>query len=77
MLPIFIMGFMVLYHLVAYFGHYGYDYMQYAQLAKQIADGAFTLDNGDHFSYRWTLLLPTALSYKLFGVSDFASALPS
>lgn len=76
-LPIFIMGFILLYHVIGYFGHYGYDDMQYAGLAKQMADGTFQLDNGDHFSYRWTLLLPTALTYKLFGVNDFASALPS
>lgn len=71
-----LMVYLVGYHVVGYFGHYGYDDMRYAALAKQMADGTFDLGNGDHFSYRWALLLPTAISYKLFGVSDWSSAIP-
>lgn len=71
-----LMVYLLLYHAVGYFGHYGYDDMRYAALAKQMADGTFDLNNNDHFSYRWALLVPTAISYKLFGVSDLSSAIP-
>ena len=71
-----LMVYLLLYHTVGYFGHYGYDDMRYAALAKQMVDGTFDLNNGDHFSYRWALLVPTAISYKLFGVSDLSSAIP-
>ncbi|MEZ4885461.1 MAG: hypothetical protein R3E32_12085 [Chitinophagales bacterium] len=71
------MAYVLVYHAVGYFGHYGYDDMRYAELAKQMADGRFSLQNGDHFSYRWALLVPTAISYKLFGVNDISSAIPA
>ena len=67
---------MVAYHFVGYFGHYGYDDIWYGRLGKRMADGLFTL-NSDHYTYRWGLIVPLALSYKLFGVNDHASALPA
>ncbi len=72
-----LMLYLLAYHVMGYFGHYGYDDMRYAELAKQMADGVFDLKNGDHFSYRWALLVPTAIVYKLFGVSDLSSAIPA
>lgn len=63
------------YHIFAYIGHYGYDDLQYAELAHGLTQGA--LDYNDHFSFRTPLILLTALSYKLFGLNDFASSLPA
>lgn len=65
----------VLHHLFAYTGHYGFDDIHYAQLANDLLHGKF--DFNDHFTYRLPVILLTALSYKLFGISDFASSLPS
>ncbi len=65
----------VSYHYFAYIGHYGYDDMQYAKLANDL--NHHIIDFGDHFSYRWPTIFMTALSYKVFGVCDFASSLPA
>lgn len=56
-------------------GHYGYDDMNYARIANNINQGE--TDYSDHYTYRWALTYPTALSYKIFGINDFASSLPS
>jgi 4-amino-4-deoxy-L-arabinose transferase-like glycosyltransferase len=66
---------LVLHHFTSYLGHYGYDDMQYAKLANDLSNGIFNPEN--HFSYRLTLIGLTSLSYQLFGVNDFASALPA
>jgi hypothetical protein len=68
-------GIMVLHHFTGYLGHYGYDDITYARLANDLSRGIFNPEN--HFSYRFTLVGLTSLSYQLFGVNDFASALPS
>lgn len=65
----------ILYHLFGYFGHFGYDDMLYARIAKNWVDGQLNLDNA--FSYRFTIIALTALSYRIFGVNDPASALPA
>ncbi len=57
-----------------YAGHFGYDDMQYAELATNLLNGNIDFDN--HFTYRLTVIV-TALSYKMFGINDFASSLPS
>jgi len=62
------------FHAFGFTGHYGYDDMQYAQLANDLTLGQ--MDFGDHFSYRWPIVGLTALAYSIFGVSDFASAVP-
>jgi hypothetical protein len=62
------------YHYWGYIGHYGYDDMEYAMLASDWTRGIF--HPGNHFSYRMTITGLTALAYMVFGVSDFASALP-
>ena len=64
----------VLHHLFGYLGHYGFDDMEYARAAARLADGGF--DAGNHYSFRITMVGLTALSYKLFGINDWASALP-
>lgn len=62
-------------HIFGYLGHYGYDDMQYAEIANQVLQG--TIDYSDHYFYRWPTVLLTALSYKIFGINDFASSLPA
>jgi len=76
-LSIFIGFFLViiLHHFFGYLGHYGYDDMEYARIAARIANGEF--DPANHYSFRLTLVGLTAMSYKLFGINDFASAFPS
>ncbi len=70
---IFVFAF-VIHHIFGYIGHYGYDDMEYARAAALMADGEF--DAGNHYSFRLTLVGLTALSYKLFGISDWASSFP-
>ena len=62
-------------HFFGYLGHFGYDDMHYARLANDLSNGVFNAN--DHYSFRLTLIGLTSLSYQLFGVNDFASALPS
>ncbi len=66
---------LVCFHLFGYIGHYGYDDLYYAKLAKHLLDGQ--IDFYDHYSYRWTTLAYTALYFKIFGVNDLAIALSS
>jgi len=77
--PNVILGLFILFglafHFIAYTGHFGYDDLHYAKLASGLNNGIF--DAGDHYSFRSTILLLTALMYKLFGVNDFASSLPA
>ncbi len=68
-------GCIFLFHHFAYIGHYGYDDMNYARIANDINHGA--VDNSDHFTFRWAITTPTALCYKLFGINDLSSSLPS
>lgn len=65
----------VLYHFFGYIGHYGYDDLHYAKLANDFKNGM--VDYSDHYSFRITIILLTAISYMLLGISDFASSLPS
>ncbi len=62
-------------HIVGYSGHFGFDDMHYAHLAKELNEGQF--NQNDHFSFRLVLLAFTALSYSLLGIQDLASSLPS
>jgi len=63
-----------IFHHWGYIGHYGFDDMEYAEQAHNLEQGR--IDFSNHYSYRWVITFPTALSYKLFGISDFSSALP-
>ncbi len=67
--------FLVVHFAGFYFGHYGFDDLHYAELAHGWLTGAY--DASDHYSYRWTLLGLTTLSYALFGIHDWSSALPA
>ncbi len=74
---IFIFHFIVIiaYHIFGYLGHFGYDDLHYARLAVDFSNG--NVDFNDHFTFRFPLIILTALSYSVFGVSDFASSIPS
>ena len=62
-------------HCFSYIGHYGFDDMLFAQLSADVLHGKFNWN--EHFTYRFPTLFLTALSYYIFGITDFASALPS
>jgi 4-amino-4-deoxy-L-arabinose transferase-like glycosyltransferase len=54
----------------------GADAYAYAMRAHQIATGQYQLDSVNHFyGFRYIVLVPTALSYFLFGVNDISSSL--
>ena len=61
-------------HFFAFFGHAGYDDMEYARLAAGIASGNWTFGE-NHYAYRIGLTAPTALFYKLFGIHDWTTGL--
>lgn len=66
---------LILFHVFAYTGHFGYDDIHYADLANSLNHGAINFD--DHASFRFPVLLFTAISYRIFGLNDFASSFPS
>ncbi|TVR85941.1 MAG: hypothetical protein EA411_11770 [Saprospirales bacterium] len=57
-------------------GYFGYDELQYTELAAQVLSGDFSHEL-NLFAYRWSIILPLALFYSLFGIGDFANMLPS
>lgn len=65
----------VLYHLFGYTGHFGYDDLHYAELASDLLKGSVNFE--DHYAYRFPVVLLTALSFLIFGISDFSSSLPA
>lgn len=65
----------LLYHVFGYIGHYGFDDINYAKLASNLNNGI--IDFSNHFTFRFPIIVLTAFSYKLFGISDFASSLPT
>lgn len=67
--------FVIVFHLTAYTGHYGYDDLHYARLSADLNKGIFHI--GDHYSYRWMILFCTAFCYKIFGIGDPASSFPA
>jgi hypothetical protein len=66
---------LIINHSYFFYGYFGYDDMHYSKLSSWILDGR--MDYSDHYSYRWTILGFTALSYAILGVTDFSTALPS
>jgi len=65
----------ILYHLFAYTGHFGYDDIHYAELAADMLNGSLNFE--DHYVYRFPVILFTALFYLIFGISDLSSSLPA
>lgn len=72
---IFFLIIILLYHAFGYIGHYGFDDMNYAKLAADLNNGIIDFNN--HFTFRLPIIVLTAFSYQLFGISDFASSLPT
>lgn len=66
---------LILNHYYFFYGYFGYDDMHYSKLSYLLLKGES--DFADHYSYRWTILYLTALSYYFFGISDFATAFPA
>ena len=63
-----------IHHLYGYIGHFGYDDMLYAQLSADVLRGVFDFEY--HFTYRFPVILMTALSYSILGISDMSSSIP-
>ena len=54
-------------------GYFGYDEIWYSKIAASVIRGEFT-----HFhlyAYRYSMFLPLALLYKIFGIGDFSNFL--
>ena len=65
----------ILYHLIGYTGHFGFDDIHYAELAAKLLKGSVNFE--DHYAYRFPVVLFTSLFYLIFGMSDFSSSLPA
>ena len=72
---LFFIAVVICYRIFGYSGHFGFDDMQYAEIATNMLNGI--VDYDDHFTFRFTIIAATALSYKIFGINDFASSLPA
>ncbi len=72
---LFFFAVVICYRVFGYSGHFGFDDMQYAEIAANMLNGV--VDYDDHFTFRFALIAATALSYKIFGINDFASSLPA
>jgi hypothetical protein len=68
-------AFIILNHFFGFSGHYGYDDMEYAKLANDLNNGI--IDWNNHYSHRLSVLGITSFSYRIFGINEFASALPA
>lgn len=68
-------GVIIIHHVFGYVGHYGFDDLHYAELANDFNNGI--IDSSDHFTFRTSIIFLTSISYLIFGISDFASSLPS
>lgn len=64
----------ILHFLFFHGGYFGYDDIEYAQIADSLNKKTFFLGN-NLYSYRWSVIFPLALIYHLFGVNDFSNAL--
>lgn len=65
----------ILFHIFGYTGHFGFDDLHYAELANDLINGQFNVE--DHYAYRLPVILFTSLFYLIFGISDLASSLPA
>jgi hypothetical protein len=65
---------MVLHFLFFHGGYFGYDDIEYAQIADSIKNNTFDYRN-NLYAFRWTVVVPLAFIYWLFGTNDFANAL--
>ena len=74
--PVYIlMIFAFIFRMVNFMGIAQGDDFPYSSLANRFANGNFTANF--IFDVRWVVFAPAALLYRLFGVSDFTSLLPT
>ena len=62
-------------HAYLFYGHFGFDDLHYAELASELLHGR--IDFANQYSYRIVPIGLTALAYRVFGISDWSSALPA
>lgn len=70
---------MLIYIVKFYFlhgGYFGFDDIEYTMLANEWSKGNFPHEK-DIYHYRYGLLAPLALMYKIFGFGDFANLMTS
>lgn len=48
--------------------------MEYAEMAYKLLSG--DTDYSNHFTYRFSIIIPTAIAYFFFGVNDWSSSIP-
>lgn len=70
-----VIAFLFVNHGLFFYGHFGYDDMEYARLSHDLLQGNLNWDN--HYSYRLSILGLTGLSYGVLGINDWSSALPA
>ena len=74
--PVYLlMIFSFIFRMINFMGIAQGDDFPYSSLANRFANGNFSA--GFIFDARWVVFAPAALLYKLFGVSDFTSLLPT
>ncbi|MBL4708532.1 MAG: glycosyltransferase family 39 protein [Flavobacteriales bacterium] len=66
---------LIIYRIYGYSGHFGFDDMEYAEMSHQLLLGEADFSN--HFTYRFSIIFPTAISYFLFGINDWSSSFPT
>ena len=78
--------FFIFFRMVFFTGIEGSDDLQYANIAHAMSTGDYSLafptkeqtpSYGPHFSMRYGILFPLALTFSLLGVSEFTATLPS
>jgi len=66
---------LIYYLFFGYYGQYGFDDLAYARLAHDVFNVNFHL-SVDHFSFRWGVIMPSSLVFKIFGMNDHSGAIP-
>ncbi len=74
-LPLTVVFIIILFRIFGFFGHYGFDDMEYARMASDLLKG--TPDFSNHYLFRTMLVVPLAVCYKIWGFNDYASSVPS
>lgn len=72
---LFICFIYLLYHILNYTGHFGYDDMYYAKFAYKLSTANLFINDTDHYAHRWGILAPLSIIYKYLGVNDTSSAI--
>ncbi|MDX1904947.1 MAG: hypothetical protein SFU27_12385 [Thermonemataceae bacterium] len=67
--------FLIVFAWLSFDGYYFYDDYSYAYYANQVLEGEFKFSTQDIFAHRFGIILPLALLYAVFGISDFTNIL--